>query len=82
MAYINVQMEVDTDDFDTEDLIDSLRGRKFSKDEKRDIAELLDYKIDKYIYEPEGLLDEMKLDIILANYKHKDIDDIKKFFES
>lgn len=80
MAYVEV--EVDLDDFDSVDLIDELIKRKNRKKLTKKQLDSFDYLFERKIFEaPTGLVDQMKLDVILPNYQNIPYDKICQFFE-
>lgn len=80
MAYVEV--EVDLEDFSSVDLVEELIKRKKRNLLTKKQLDNFDYLFDgKIIETPLGLVDQMKLEVILPNYQNIPYEKICQFFE-
>jgi len=79
MAYINVDVDVDIEDYldevSTRDLIEELSNRDLSDSQKLDMV--------GYNAEPRkmSLMDDLKVEVIMDNLESKTLNEIEEFFK-
>jgi hypothetical protein len=79
MAYINVDVDVDIEDYldevSTRDLIEELSNRDLSDSQKLDMV--------GYNAEPRkmSLMDDIKVEVIMDNLESKTLNEIEEFFK-
>jgi hypothetical protein len=80
MAYVEV--DIDLEDFKTLDIIQELYNRKRKKKlSKKQLDELDDF-FERESYDlPTGLVDKMKMEVIMKHYNDIPYDKICQFFE-
>ena len=80
MGYKTVEIEIDLEEFDTDDLLDELESRT----NKSDVQLINDFCEDHLGVEPDkrkcsiSLLDQMKIDLLMSNINKITLNDLEK----
>ena len=80
MGYKTVEIEIDLDEFDTDELLDELESRT----NKSDVQLINDFCEDHLCVEPDkrkgsiSLLDQMKIDLLMNNINKITLNDLEK----
>lgn len=80
MAYIEVDVDIDIEDYideiDTDNLIEELKGRSLSSRQIMDVMKIAGFNNSK-----STLLDQMKMDAVQNGIKDKTLTEIENFFK-
>jgi hypothetical protein len=75
----SVSIDIDLDEFDTDDLIDELSTTTLSKSDKEELSEIL-YGLDKQA-EIKTMKDEMKMEFFLENFAKISLENLESIIK-
>lgn len=82
MSKIAVDIEVDIDQFDTDDLVEELTNRNdFDKSDLKKLKNIISENSGEFDnIKIESLTDKMKLELVINNFHKKSLSDFEAFF--